>query len=505
MARELPPRFRKQQQQNSTVHSGASGGTGTGYQGPPPGANHTADGASQPPHYFSSAASGEEISLRPAKIFPNLFKPNTPSLLPKSTQAPPQHNNLIDPPFPLPKAPTPVLQKPVITIKQVPDNKKANNRANNREQKMLSREELKEATTTMLNAYLSDKDVQVATNKVKEIKIPRKLLPDMMLGLMVQTLDKSDDDRDLVSKLIIALKENGVITPQQFMDSFSSLLEKMKELEVGVPLMKTYVSKYAAQAVIGELVTLVELAEPMENGKYYPLFLLILQQLHKDKDQDWLAQVFQDSKIELQIMLPEHDRSKERMMEILEERRLSFMFPLLRVQADMWKQLRADPNPQSLYKWINENVSQKLISDPGFINILMSSVVKFVTAETSQHISPDDSTMPDKNAIQKEKDTLASFKGVLQAYLHDKLSLQLTAIYALQVHCHNTGFPKGMLLRMFMYMYDLEVIDEEAFLKWKEEVNDIYPGKGKALFQVNQWLTWLEQAEEEESEDEEDD
>ena len=78
----------------------------------------------------------------------------------------------------------------------------------------------------------------------------------------------------------------------------------MKELEVGVPLMKTYVSKYAAQAVIGDLVSLVELAEPMEGGTYYPLFLLILQQLHKDKDQDWLAQVFQDSKIELQTMLP---------------------------------------------------------------------------------------------------------------------------------------------------------------------------------------------------------
>lgn len=42
-----------------------------------------------------------------------------------------------------------------------------------------------------------------------------------------------------------------------------------------------------------------------------------------------------------------------------------------------------------------------------------------------------------------------------------------------------------MLLRMFMYMYDFEIIDEEAFLKWKEEVNDLYPGKGKALFQVS--------------------
>ncbi len=35
-----------------------------------------------------------------------------------------------------------------------------------------------------------------------------------------------------------------------------------------------------------------------------------------------------------------------------------------------------------------------------------------------------------------------------------------------------------------MYMYDLEIIDEESFTRWKEEVNDEYPGKGKALFQV---------------------
>lgn len=58
-----------------------------------------------------------------------------------------------------------------------------------------------------------------------------------------------------------------------------------------------------------------------------------------------------------------------------------------------------------------------------------------------------------------------------------------------------------MLLRFFMNLYDMEVVEEEAFLKWKEEVNDQYPGKGKALFQVNQWLTWLEQAEEESDEE----
>jgi len=37
---------------------------------------------------------------------------------------------------------------------------------------------------------------------------------------------------------------------------------------------------------------------------------------------------------------------------------------------------------------------------------------------------------------------------------------------------------------MFMNFYNFEIVDEEAFIKWKEEVNDLHPGKGQALFQV---------------------
>ena len=59
----------------------------------------------------------------------------------------------------------------------------------------------------------------------------------------------------------------------------------------------------------------------------------------------------------------------------------------------------------------------------------------------------------------------------------------------------------GLLLRMFSNLYDMEVLCEEAFLKWKEEVNDLQPGKGQALFQVNQWLVWLEQADEDSEEE----
>ena len=65
-----------------------------------------------------------------------------------------------------------------------------------------------------------------------------------------------------------------------------------------------------------------------------------------------------------------------------------------------------------------------------------------------------------------------------------EMNRQIALVYALQVFCHGLKWPKGLLLRLFSYMYDMEVVEEEAFVKWKEDLNDTYPGKGKALFQV---------------------
>lgn len=114
-----------------------------------------------------------------------------------------------------------------------------------------------------------------------------------------------------------------------------------------------------------------------------------------------------------------------------------------------------------------------------------------------------------------------SFSRILNAFLTGHLNLQLISIYALQVFCFQNQFPKGifitfvrvnldymilkpflgMLLRWFTALYELEIIEEEAFLRWKEDITDAYPGKGKALFQVNSWLTWLQEAESEEEDD----
>ena len=63
-------------------------------------------------------------------------------------------------------------------------------------------------------------------------------------------------------------------------------------------------------------------------------------------------------------------------------------------------------------------------------------------------------------------------------------SLPLFSTSTLMVTVYNLLVSTGMLLRFFVNLYNLEVIEEEAFIKWKEDITDEFPGKGQALFQV---------------------
>ncbi|XP_006819166.1 eukaryotic translation initiation factor 4 gamma 2-like [Saccoglossus kowalevskii] len=449
----------------------------------------------------------DEISLRPARDS-MVLKPQASSMMPSSLRPSgslqQQHTLLQPTPQQMIIPPQNIQTSPKVPVKHSHGGDKPKHK-----KQTLNKEDLKKLTESILEEYLKNVDVTEVISRIKEMRVPRKQMSSMVCQLMVKSLEKDDDDgaaRELVSKLIKELKSNGLVTEDQCMEGFTSLLEQLPELETEMPLVKSSTAGFAARAINNKVITLSDLAVPMQNGNCYPLFLLTLQQLHKLKDKEWLVQLFNESKINMQSMLPERDKKNGQSFVYLSLQQLSFLFPLLRMQSDISKQLKADPNPSTLYKWIKDNVDNKLHADSEFIYALTLSLVKYCTSESTLSECMDASLIPDKQLQEKERALLNNLKPVLQAFIHDHVQIQLSALYALQVHCYNNGFPKGMLLRFFVYFYDMEVVEEEVFLKWKEDINDNYMGKGKALFQVNSWLTWLETAdEEEESEDDDDD
>jgi len=208
--------------------------------------------------------------------------------------------------------------------------------------------------------------------------------------------------------------------------------------------------------------------------------------------------------------LPEADRNKEQLSNILRDRGLSFLYTLLRIESELVR-LMATPDltAKTLYNWIKDNVDTQLQKSTGFVNVLFAAVSRHVLDKTK--LASSEASFNNENSspsgagsiAEIEKEHLKKFAGVLGAFLNDKPALQLTALYSLQNICNELGFPKGLILRWFIALYDLEIIEEEVFLKWKEDINDEFPGKGQALFQVNTWLTWLAETEEtDEDEDE---
>ncbi|XP_035912591.1 eukaryotic translation initiation factor 4 gamma 2 [Anopheles stephensi] len=332
-------------------------------------------------------------------------------------------------------------------------------------------------------------------NAFCELKVPEKFMREAMITILNHVLDRTDAYHAKTIEFLQLLHKETKLSHSAALESFKSIVNGMNEKEKTVPKITTIVASLLARGVAGSLCQLSDVANFTENGQHYPLFLLVLQHLHKQIGKQPLQELFNKSKVNLMDSLPECDRTKDRMAEILEDRNLNFLYPLLRVQAELWKQILSDANPQQFYKWIKENVEPSCYAEQGFIVAIMTVLLKYIHQES-------ENLKEDKKRIEKEKEILTKYCPVLNAFLNGNIDLQLTAVYAIQVFWYNIGYPKGVLLRWFQEMYELSVIEEDAFLRYKEDVTDIYPGKGKALFQVNQWLTWLAEAEDEDDDEE---
>ncbi len=71
------------------------------------------------------------------------------------------------------------------------------------------------------------------------------------------------------------------------------------------------------------------------------------------------------------------------------------------------------------------------------------SFLQYIFAELGVNEGDEQLSSPSKELLDQEKQLLFSFKPVMQKFLHDHAELQVSALYALQVHCNANAFPKG--------------------------------------------------------------
>lgn len=210
-----------------------------------------------------------------------------------------------------------------------------------------------------------------------DLKVPDKFMRDALTTILDEIVDKSEAVHDRVLEFLVALRKVCKLQTNVIMEGFKAILNGKNENII--IRIATLVATLLSRAVVSKLCCLSDIANLAENGQHYPLFLLVLQQLHKTLSKSELVELFNASKVNLMQTLPEVDRNKDRMASILEDRRLSFLYPLLKLQDELQKQIQADPRPGSLYKWIQQNVDSTCFTDPAFITEIMNVLLKYIT------------------------------------------------------------------------------------------------------------------------------
>ncbi|XP_045491962.1 eukaryotic translation initiation factor 4 gamma 2 [Colias croceus] len=382
----------------------------------------------------------------------------------------------------------PLLKEPAITIKPAPDKRdkpKKDKGPNKEEACRLAVEAVGELAAR--GGEAGEGEDGEALRRLRELNLPDKLLRRVIAAVLEHAL--AGEGRAAAACAVVRGVKRAPVG-----DALRALLGAAPAPRLA-PLL--------AHAVAARLLPLADVGAWCEGGHHHPLLLEVLQALRDVVGPERLHQLYNESKIDLCAYVSERGGAEGAAgggggagadgAAALEARGLDALVPQLRVQAQLARQLALEPTPTALYRWIKTHVEAGVRQTASFVSTLVALVAEQVTRGAG-------SAGGDKAAVEREKALLESYAPLLTALLDRRPELQLAAVYAVQVHAHAHRYPKGMLLRWFMYLYNMEVCEEDAFLRWREDVTDAYPGKGEALFQVNAWLTWLQQ---QESEDEE--
>jgi len=356
---------------------------------------------------------------------------------------------------------------------------------------------------------------------------------------------RTEGPRDRVAAMFAPLAKAKLIAADELGDLYKDLLEFLEDEVVDVPHIAKYHAKFIAHAVAAELVTLAAIAAAMEPLKEATLvkpdvaidgragaafmFVAIIQELAKVEScgEAGAKRLFDASKLDIASLLPEGAQSESAAVSLLDAGGVTFLAPekgnALKAEAakaasDAMKQqltgletyltsgVLAPPaegadgsaGVADAIRYIDENCSSALEAEniepksAKIERIVMRCVLEAgLGDEALDKAAPKLCKQIERCAKLLQKCTASS------ASESKRLYKQASCLYEVQHFCFNKEWPSGLIKKLFYNLYETDVVFEDAYGVWREDVVDTTPGKDRALFQVNEFLQWLDEAAEE--------
>ena len=83
-----------------------------------------------------------------------------------------------------------------------------------------------------------------------------------------------------------------------------SLLDKLPKLEMDNTGAKTQLACFLSHAIADNMCSLTDIALLCKDGTHYPLYFIVLQKLLVNKDQAYVIEAVNTSRVELSSLMP---------------------------------------------------------------------------------------------------------------------------------------------------------------------------------------------------------
>ncbi|VUZ42395.1 unnamed protein product [Hymenolepis diminuta] len=396
-------------------------------------------------------------------------------------------------------------------------------------------DENKEAAKSLIGILSKTRNIREAIEQLTDKELLSKLSKEVILKCMLLlcdvslkptsiALDRSNKHAacQFTSLLLYESKHRESLTPA-LENSWPLVLQQLSATS-----SKTAPAFLAARLILTSQLSMAKVAEPLTAGRHHPLYLLTLQQLGQiadsgaasgdfllregnDKDGEAddgefipegvgflergsqterrrkLIEMFVESGVVLEEMLPEGSQSPTRMLELLEEYGIDFFVPRLRLVVRTLCPLLASSSDLPIF-------ASHL---PTLKGHLSTELVHAIIGAAYERVWLTSSRVDASKISEEELEDIE--EAVWQEMVEEgKLGKcvpsdrQLDVLHALQVFWNEKEMPKGFMLRCFQNLYHFSLVDKPVFFEWQKDENQTYPVKGKALFEVMRWLKWLE-------------
>jgi len=356
----------------------------------------------------------------------------------------------------------------------------------------LIEKQLRKKSDMAIKEYYSVIDMDEAALCMDELKAPW-FHSKIVSQWVTDSFDRNNVERDLLAKLLIYLcnEKPNLLSHEQLLTGLGISLSSLEETVVDAPRAPEFFGVIIGKLVVAEILSLAESARIIKEGGLEPGHLLelglaldvitsVLEFVRREKGEVAMTDMYRTSRLQLEDFMP-CDKKQGEFEAFLEKKKLQFLYPLIPVENQISEFLMQGQPVEQILKWVELNVPPPLQLEPEFLKMLTIQVLRCCVPRCT---------------LDYEKD----FKGKLVPYapllrhFAPSRHKQRHYITAIQLFANELDHPVGLMTALFNNFYVDEVILEDAYFSWQDDIEDTTPGKDKAIREVGKWLSWLTQA-----------